>query len=212
MLRHHRSLRGWTQLELAIHAGYSERVIRKAEAGGPVRGSTLDELAEALSTEQQLVTSADLRGEPLAVVKEYYRMRKLHSYDAPRYCAHLFHDDYVLQMHREDAGDLTSGVWYGVEGLRQMYQQIKTHYRPLGESIRFYTAPGGAAAIRYGRSQPIRDAQGRALGPDAPITETWIAHEWTVTDGKIYREHMYTDSSVWRRAMKGRDESQSEGN
>jgi transcriptional regulator with XRE-family HTH domain len=51
---------GLTQEELAEKADYSDRLIRKAEASGPLRKSTIADLAEALSTTLQKVTSDDL--------------------------------------------------------------------------------------------------------------------------------------------------------
>ena len=201
LLRHHRRSRGWTQAQLAARSGYSERVIRKAEAGGLVRPCTLEVLAETLATPEQPLTPADLRGEPLAVVQAYWRLRELHSYGYPSHCGHLLHDDYVLEVHREDAGDCIAGVWRGVEGLNALFEQLGRHYRPLGGSIRFFASEGRASALRHGRAQPIRNAQGNPLGPDAEPIETWFLNEWVVEDGRIRREDLYTDGLVWKRAM-----------
>lgn len=55
-----RQLAGMTQEELAQKAGYSDRLVRKAEASSPLRKSTVADLADALSTESQRVTVADL--------------------------------------------------------------------------------------------------------------------------------------------------------
>ena len=55
-----RQLAGMTQEELAEKAGYSDRLIRKAEASGPLRKSTIANLAKALSTAVQKVTVDDL--------------------------------------------------------------------------------------------------------------------------------------------------------
>ncbi len=51
---------GLTQEQLALKSGYSDRLIRKAEASGPLRKSTIAGLAAALCTDQQTVTAADL--------------------------------------------------------------------------------------------------------------------------------------------------------
>lgn len=49
-----------TQEQLARKTGYSDRLIRKAEASGPLRESTIARLAVALSTPERIVTIADL--------------------------------------------------------------------------------------------------------------------------------------------------------
>ena len=52
-LRHLRRALGWTQLELALKAGVSERTVRSAERGRPVRREFLDYLAGALGVDLQ---------------------------------------------------------------------------------------------------------------------------------------------------------------
>ncbi|MCA9048963.1 MAG: helix-turn-helix transcriptional regulator [Planctomycetaceae bacterium] len=52
---------GLTQAELAARAGFSDRLIRKAERGDRVRRRTLHVLAQALSTPDQIITTANLQ-------------------------------------------------------------------------------------------------------------------------------------------------------
>ena len=51
---------GMTQEELAEKAGYSDRLVRKAEASSPLRKSSIANLAEALSSPEQKVRVDDL--------------------------------------------------------------------------------------------------------------------------------------------------------
>ncbi len=46
MIRSLRKMHGWTQAELAKRAGYSERLIRKAELGGRLMPETIADLSE----------------------------------------------------------------------------------------------------------------------------------------------------------------------
>ncbi len=55
-----RQLAGLTQEQLAQKSGYSDRLVRKAEASSPLRKSTIANLAAALSTSEIRVTVADL--------------------------------------------------------------------------------------------------------------------------------------------------------
>ena len=197
MLREVRLRRGLTQLQLAQHAGFSERLIRKAEAGGPVRMHTLEVLAEALSTPEHPVTPADLRGDALAVVQTYYRLRREHSYGFARHIRHLLGNDYSVTVHADPATVPYAGTYHGVEGLEEMYTRVGRYFRPLGESVRFFSAPGRVMGMREGRVQPVADADGRPLEPLPSPRKTWILQEWTVCEGKITRDELYVDSQLF---------------
>jgi transcriptional regulator with XRE-family HTH domain len=59
-LRSLRQSRGWTQVEFGRLAGYSERLIRKAESGGNLLLETIEDLATALSQTNEVVSSESL--------------------------------------------------------------------------------------------------------------------------------------------------------
>jgi transcriptional regulator with XRE-family HTH domain len=59
-IRGRRKQLGWSQVEFGQRAGYSERVIRKAEAGGTLRLQTIKDLAMTLSLGGVLVSFQDL--------------------------------------------------------------------------------------------------------------------------------------------------------
>ncbi|MCU0708277.1 MAG: helix-turn-helix domain-containing protein [Pirellula sp.] len=59
-LRSLRQSRGWTQVEFGRRAGYSERLIRKAESGGNLLVNTIDDLATALSQINDVVSAESL--------------------------------------------------------------------------------------------------------------------------------------------------------
>jgi hypothetical protein len=59
-LRFLRKRRGWTQQEFALLAGYSERLIRKAEEGRCLMPETIQVLAETLTDEELPVVAEDL--------------------------------------------------------------------------------------------------------------------------------------------------------
>lgn len=59
-LRFLRKRRGWTQQEFALLAGYSERLVRKAEEGRCLMPETIQVLAETLTDEELPVVAEDL--------------------------------------------------------------------------------------------------------------------------------------------------------
>ena len=202
-LRAYRQRRGLTQAQLATHAGFSERLIRKAESGEAVRPHTLEVLAEALSTADEPVSVADLRGDPLAVVQTYYRIRRQFGYDFVPHCRHLFGEGYTVTMHGDRRVLPYAGTWEGVEGLHELYQQTKHYFRPWGETVRFFTSTGRVMAVREGRAQRIRDNEGRLLEPPSPPRETRILQEWLIAAGKIVKEDIYFDSHVFAATASG---------
>jgi len=60
LLRLLRASRGWTQQDAAERAGFSDRLIRKAESGGPLQAHSIAVLAELYSTSERPLTAGDL--------------------------------------------------------------------------------------------------------------------------------------------------------
>ena len=205
-LRHHRRRAGLTQVQLAVRAGFSERVIRKAEAGDVVRPETLEVLAEALSSDAEAVTAADLRGDPMALVHRWWELRKRHSYDFPRHIGGLLHDDFRFISNFEADSLPYAGSWNGVEGLVQYYEAVRHYFKPLGTvSTRFLSADNHVTAMVHGRAQPLRDVRGEPLPPDTPPLETWYLYEWRTESGLIFEHSLYGDSLAWKRALHADD-------
>ncbi len=64
LICYYRRLRGWTQLQFAETAGYSRRLISKAESNGVLRRGTISDLAASLSIPGSPVTPEDLISDP----------------------------------------------------------------------------------------------------------------------------------------------------
>jgi transcriptional regulator with XRE-family HTH domain len=60
LLRRRRRAQGWTQEEAAYRAGVSDKLIRKAERGGPIDGRSVSALAALFSTNEQPLASREL--------------------------------------------------------------------------------------------------------------------------------------------------------
>ena len=119
-LRLHRAL---TQAELATKAGYSERLIRKAEAGGRLNLATLQDLATVLSTEQEMVDPMDLVVSNVASATRF-----VEAYDqfGPRmieHCSDILADDFSF-VCRGDKVSRLSGKWKGRDGFQAWLNQF----------------------------------------------------------------------------------------
>ena len=77
LLRAQRLRNAWTQADLAARAGLSDRLIRKAEKGGPLRRSSIRVLAETLGVpERALMHGKDAgAGRPMAEKAKYFLLQ-----------------------------------------------------------------------------------------------------------------------------------------
>jgi steroid delta-isomerase-like uncharacterized protein len=69
LLRACRISNGWTQDDAATKAGLSDRLIRKAESGGPLEIQSIAILAQLYTTAERRLTPDDLLTEPIASAK-----------------------------------------------------------------------------------------------------------------------------------------------
>jgi hypothetical protein len=195
LLRYYREQRGWTQIELAVRAGYSERLVRKAESDGTIRPESLEVLALALSTPQQKLQAGDLTTDPLAVAQAFIRGYLQHGVDSAHRCAHLFAPDVVNVIHTDADNLAFGGEFHGVDGLDQMFRRAYSQFTPVEEDFgRWFTEGQRAIALRHEVLKPA--------GVETDVTlSTWILHEYTVVDGLIARTDTYVDSLAWSRYL-----------
>lgn len=113
-----RLARNWSQGELGRRAGYSERLVRKAEAGGRLSVDTIADLAEALSTTGELVTPESLECDYLGMAKTVVESYDLYGIEMMPHVSHLLSDDFVWYCPGDPEIAPFAGTWYGVAGLQ----------------------------------------------------------------------------------------------
>lgn len=123
-LRRLRMEQGLSQDELAKRAGYSDRLIRKAEAGGNVCSQTIRDLADALSFPDAPVTYEDLVLDHLAMAKQF-----VHGYDHYGQwmldtCLDLFHKSFVFYCPGDPNQVPFAGEWVGVAGMQTFFDRF----------------------------------------------------------------------------------------
>lgn len=90
-----RKARNLTQEELARIAGYSLRLICKAESGKSVAVATIRDIAEALSIDNELVTLEDLISDPLEIAKQFVFGMYKYEAEVVTQLSDIVHDDIV---------------------------------------------------------------------------------------------------------------------
>ena len=113
---------GWTQADLARVAGYSERLVRKAEAGGTLSIGTIRDIAEALSACGRTISVGDLTLDLSAVATQFLQCYDAYGKSMPYRCEHLLAEDFVFCNYAHHVDVKLSGTWMGSYGLEQFME------------------------------------------------------------------------------------------
>lgn len=157
-LRHLRLQNGWTQADLAKRAGYSERLISKAEAGVPIARDTIVDLADAFSeSNEEPVFWEDLACDPIQLAQRYLDALHIHQQNVIEHLLDFVHEDVVFRIAGDPAQIPFAGEHAGIDAVR----------RAFGIFFAVLEVPKG---YDYNR-----DYQVMGQGPNAVIWgESWI--------------------------------------
>ncbi len=177
-IRFFRCKQGLTQAELAHRAGYSDRLIRKAEGGGSLSLTTLADIADALSAANCIVTVDDLQSSPLNVARQFLESYDLHYNSMLEHNAQLFSSDFVFNSSGDPASPLF-GIWHGIEGLQKWLNLISSMVaRPNRGVLKVtYLADGENVTAHY--------TDVFAASEDDP-KEMWVNLHLKIRSGLIY--------------------------
>jgi len=121
-LRQLRLRNGWTQADLAKRAGYSERLISKAEAGVPIARDTIVDLADALSeTHDQPIFWEDLASDPVQLAQRYLDALHIHQKDLVDHISDFLDEDVVFRIAGDPAQIPFAGEHSGIEAVRNAF-------------------------------------------------------------------------------------------
>lgn len=116
LFRSARLERGLTQRELANLAGYSERVIRKAELGGRIRFQLACDIAEALSTPSRTITLEHLCFSTLTIAKRWMETFDEHGVNMLQHIHPFLSEDIVFVCEGSKETFPFNGTWHGLDG------------------------------------------------------------------------------------------------
>ena len=121
-LRHLRLQNGWTQADLARRAGYSERLISKAEAGVPIARDTIVDLADAFSeSNKEPIFWEDLACDPCQLAQRYLDALHVHKQNALDHLLDFVHEDIVFRIAGDPAQIPFAGEHVGLDAVRHMF-------------------------------------------------------------------------------------------
>jgi transcriptional regulator with XRE-family HTH domain len=119
VLRELRVKRGWSQRELAEKAGYTDRLVRKAEFGGKLDVETIRNIAEALSTLEEKITLDSLTIDVLSIAKKFMKLFDELGPDMAPAIDHCISSDFVIHVTSAVESLPLQGTWVGQKGFQE---------------------------------------------------------------------------------------------
>ena len=151
---------GWTQDQLALKAGYSDRLIRKAEAGQSLSAATLTVLAQTFQQHGLEVTAADLELGPVAIARRFIECMYTEKANIIDALSSFISEDVVVHF----AGDMNvfpfAGSHLGKDAARKAFQMFYSVIQPPEdmseiEDMRFLATEQGALVWGNTWAHPI---------------------------------------------------------
>ena len=169
----------WSQVELARRSGYSERVIRKAEAGGKLRAETILDLADTMSGNGRVISFAEL-----TVDLESIARRFVESYDSLgcgmlTACFDIFADDFAFNYPADPNQFSFAGVWIGLTGFQDFLNQFfSTFTRKAGSLKPIYMVCEDHVVARF---------EDQVYYQSHEMPAYWVNLHFQFGDGKVIR-------------------------
>ncbi|WP_425397135.1 nuclear transport factor 2 family protein [Aeoliella sp.] len=183
-IRHHREHHGWTQQQLAQRAGYSARVVAKAEANGTLRPDTIDHLADALSTAARPVHPEDLVFSPKAIARQIMENYARYEKDCSRHCHEFLADDFELIVPGDASVLPFCGTYHGRDGFDKFWENFFSVMERHDKDIILRTM----RVFAEGNNVVIFTREcGSFVGQPGPHTSTPLAFLFEFERGKLKR-------------------------
>ena len=128
-LRARRLSRGWTQQQLARAAGYTERLIRKAELSGTLDIKTVEDLAEALSTPDSTLGVASLTVNIAAAARRWVEAMEQHEARMVPFVEPDLAEGFEFVCPGDPEAVPFTGTFQGAAGLQQWLNLYFGHIR-----------------------------------------------------------------------------------
>ena len=151
VIRFYRRMQDWTQQQLADAAGYTRRVIAKAESGGSLYPDTVEVIAEALSTEQRVVYPEDITSSPREMTAAVLRAITEYEANAVEHMQHLLADNLEVHFPGGPESAPLSGVHRGIEGydklMKAFFEIFQRPDKEVAKNTAVITADGNRAVL-----------------------------------------------------------------
>ena len=153
LIRQIRRRLGWTQTDLAKKAGYSERLISKAEAGKSVAASTLKDICSTFAEAGAEITIDDVAFDPVAKAREFIKGMYIHKADVIDQCQDFISDDVIVDINGDPNIFPFAGHHVGIEAARNAFRAFYSVLQPpedMSELDAFQFVSTGTGVVVWG--------------------------------------------------------------
>lgn len=183
---------GLTQEELAELAGYSDRLIRKAESSGLLRISTIRILAQTLSERGLKVTAEDLTFLPRLVAIEICRLLLTSGPQGFDVIKARIHESFELHVCGDAPAIPFSGTFAGIDGLRQFMNILHSTANIAGfehNNIKVYSSAHGELLVIQADIRAIRSV-------DRAFVSVWWFVQFHFSDAVVRSIRIFFDTGI----------------
>lgn len=149
LLRKLRLDRGWTQEDLARAAGYSMRLIRKAESSARIDIETLRNISQAIGGEADATSLQKLTLDNIAMAQAFMDALNDHGPKMVDQVAEFLSEDFVFFCPGEPGTAPFIGTWYGAEGLHKFFEIYFGIFRRVPHTDVVYSSSDELVIARY---------------------------------------------------------------
>lgn len=157
LLKQLRAQSGLTQAELAKRAGYTERLIRKAEGGGSLSHETIETLAETLRQLGLSVTARQLCIDQLTIARKWIEDFEQHEARMIPFVRDFLSEELVFVCPGKEATAPFIGKWKGIAGLQGFLDAYFAVFRRVPMTDVTYTVGTDTVSVRFLESGYIGD-------------------------------------------------------
>lgn len=198
LLKSLREKRRLTQSALAAAAGYTERLIVKAESGATLSRETIEDLAAALSTPNEPIYPEDLTTDLIQLARAYVHAVYTYQKDAVSHIRHFLDDDIVFIIPGDPAIIPFAGERRGFEAVHEAFQIFFSILEvPPGHDYRphYQFLCQGTDVVVWGKSytHPI----GHPLPEPMPVSNLMQFRK-----GKLYRFQDQYDTQLAEKVIR----------
>lgn len=192
LLKQLRERRGLTQADMARLSGYSERLIVKAESGGTLSVRTIEDLADVLSTGDQIVYAEDLVSDPITLAKKFIDILHVHQKEAVAAMRHFLDEEVVFHITGDVKTIPFAGTHRGIEELDRAFKIFFTILEvPEGHdhTSHYHYVGQGTDVVVWGESW----IKPRGLSMDKPMS---VSNLLRFRKGKLYHYEDHFDTQL----------------
>lgn len=176
---------GWSQAELGKRAGYCERVIRKAEAGGSLSVSTIENLVQTFVANNLNVTTRELIYSEENLAQIFVKCYENYGVNMLKHCEQFLSNDFVLNIPASKNVMPYAGEHLGKDEFQSLLEKF----------FRYFSRQAGSPSPTFlsSKGRAIACFEERLRFMDCVLPPIWVNVHFYFKTGQISRVDIQCD-------------------